>query len=176
MNEGFLILINNEELMSYDLFLSRDYMIFSSAHFVVGEKFIESLHGHNYKILINIYGDQDEENMILNFYDIKKVLKPIVDSLDHKILIPEDSNLLEITESGEQIVIKIPNYDKEYEFPKSDVMLLPIKNTTVEEISHYLAEKLMWNNEIKKENIDQVTVTVFEYEGQGITYELFPRY
>lgn len=151
-------------------------MIFSSAHFVVGEKFIESLHGHNYKILINIYGDQDEENMILNFYDIKKVLKPIVDSLDHKILIPEDSNLLEITESGEQIVIKIPNYDKEYEFPKSDVMLLPIKNTTVEEISHYLAEKLMWNNEIKKENIDQVTVTVFEYEGQGVTYELFPRY
>ncbi len=162
--------------MSYDLFLSRDYMIFSSAHFVVGEKFIETLHGHNYKILINIYGDQDEENMILNFYDIKKVLKPIVDSLDHKILIPEESNLLEITESGEQIVIKIPNYNKEYEFPKSDVMLLPIKNTTVEEISHYLAEKLMWNNEIKKENIDQVTVTVFEYEGQGVTYELFPRY
>ncbi len=162
--------------MSYDLFLSRDYMIFSSAHFVVGERFIETLHGHNYKILINIYGDQDEENMILNFYDIKKVLKPIVDSLDHKILIPEESNLLEITESGEQIVIKIPNYNKEYEFPKSDVMLLPIKNTTVEEISHYLAEKLMWNNEIKKENIDQVTVTVFEYEGQGVTYELFPRY
>ena len=176
MKEGFLILINNEELMSYDLFLSRDYMIFSSAHFVVGEKFIESLHGHNYKILINIYGDQDEENMILNFYDIKKVLKPIVDSLDHKILIPEGSNLLEITESGEQIVIKIPSYNKEYEFPKSDVMLLPIKNTTVEEISHYLAEKLMWNNEIKKKNIDQVTVTVFEYEGQGVTYELFPRY
>ncbi len=162
--------------MSYDLFLSRDYMIFSSAHFVVGEKFIETLHGHNYKILINIYGNQDEENMILNFYDIKKVLKPIVDNLDHKILIPEESNLLEITESGEQIVIKIPNYNKEYEFPKSDVMLLPIKNTTVEEISHYLAEKLMWNNEIKKENIDQVTVTVFEYEGQGVTYELFPRY
>ncbi len=176
MKEGFLILTNNDELMSYDLFLSRDYMIFSSAHFVVGEKFIETLHGHNYKILINIYGNQDEENMILNFYDIKKVLKPIVDNLDHKILIPEESNLLEITESGEQIVIKIPNYNKEYEFPKSDVMLLPIKNTTVEEISHYLAEKLMWNNEIKKENIDQVTVTVFEYEGQGVTYELFPRY
>jgi 6-pyruvoyltetrahydropterin/6-carboxytetrahydropterin synthase len=176
LKEGFLILTNNDELMSYDLFLSRDYMIFSSAHFVVGEKFIETLHGHNYKILINIYGNQDEENMILNFYDIKKVLKPIVDNLDHKILIPEESNLLEITESGEQIVIKIPNYNKEYEFPKSDVMLLPIKNTTVEEISHYLAEKLMWNNEIKKENIDQVTVTVFEYEGQGVTYELFPRY
>ncbi|MHA1347505.1 MAG: 6-pyruvoyl trahydropterin synthase family protein [Candidatus Heimdallarchaeaceae archaeon] len=162
--------------MSYDLFLSRDYMIFSSAHFVVGEKFIEKLHGHNYKILINIYGNQDKENMILNFYDIKKVLKPIVDRLDHKILIPEESKLLEITETGEQVIIKIPNYDKEYEFPKSDVIMLPIENTTVEEISRYLADKLMWNKEIKKENIDQVTVTVFEYEGQGVTYELFPRY
>ena len=162
--------------MSYDLFLSRDYMIFSSAHFVVGKKFIETLHGHNYKILINIYGNQDEENMILNFYDIKKVLKPIVDKLDHKILIPKNSNLLEITESDEQIIIKIPDYNKEYEFPKSDVIMLPIMNTTVEEISHYLADKLMWNKEIKKENIDQVTVTVFEYEGQGVTFELFPRY
>ncbi len=151
-------------------------MIFSSAHFVVGEKFIESLHGHNYKILINIYGDQDEENMILNFFDIKKVLKPIVDSLDHKILIPEDSDHLEITVSGEQVIIKVPNYDKEYEFPNSDVIMLPIKNTTVEEISRYLADKLMWNKEIKKKNIDQVTVTVFEYEGQGVTFELFPRY
>jgi 6-pyruvoyltetrahydropterin/6-carboxytetrahydropterin synthase len=114
--------------------------------------------------------------MILNFYDIKKVLKPIVDRLDHKILIPKNSKLLEITESDEQIIIKIPNYDKEYEFPKSDVIMLPIVNTTVEEISHYLADKLMWNKEIKKENIDQVTVTVFEYEGQGVTFELFPRY
>ena len=168
--------MNNEELMSYDLFLSRDYMIFSSAHFVVGEKFIEPLHGHNYKILINVYGNQDEENMILNFYDIKKVLKPIVDSLDHKVLIPEDCNLLEIIKSGKQVIVKVPAYDKEYEFPKSDVILLPIKNTTVEEISRYLADKLMWNKEIKKENINQVTVTVFEYEGQGVTFELFPRY
>lgn len=151
-------------------------MIFSSAHFVVGEKFIETLHGHNYKILINIYGNQDEENMILNFYDIKKVLKPIVDKLDHKILIPKYNKQLEITVSGEQVIVKVPKYDKEYEFPKSDVIMLPISNTTVEEISRYLAEKLMWNKEIKKENIDQVTVTVFEYEGQGVTFELFPRY
>lgn len=151
-------------------------MIFSSAHFVVGEKFIETLHGHNYKILINIYGNQDEENMILNFYDIKKVLKPIVDKLDHKILIPKYNKQLEITVSGEQVIVKVPKYDKEYEFPKLDVIMLPISNTTVEEISRYLAEKLMWNNEIKKENIDQVTVTVFEYEGQGVTFELFPRY
>ena len=162
--------------MSYDLFLSRDYMIFSSAHFVVGENFIEPLHGHNYKILINVYGNQDEKNMIINFYDIKKVLQPIVNRLDHKILIPVDNELLEIKEKGEQIIIQVPSYDKEYEFPKSDVTMLPISNTTVEEISRYLANKLMWNKEIKKENIDQVTVTVFEYEGQGVTYELFPRY
>ncbi|MBY8999726.1 MAG: 6-carboxytetrahydropterin synthase [Candidatus Heimdallarchaeota archaeon] len=162
--------------MSYDLFLSRDYMIFSSAHFVVGERFIEPLHGHNYKILINVYGNQDEDNMIINFYDIKKVLQPIVDGLDHKILVPADNKLLEINETEEQVIIRVPRYNKEYEFPKADVTILPIENTTVEEISRYLADKLMWNKEIKKENIDQVTVTVFEYEGQGVTYELFPRY
>ena len=162
--------------MSYDLFLTQDALVFSSAHFVLGENFIEPLHGHNYKILINVYGNQDKDNMIINFYDIQKVLKPIVDSLDHRIIIPGENRFLEIEEVDGQIIIKMPKYDKEYEFPKSDVLILPIENTTVEEMSRYLAEQLMWNKEIKKENIDQVTVTVFEYEGQGVTFELFPRY
>lgn len=161
-------------LMSYDLFLSRDYLIFSCAHFVIGEKFFEPLHGHNYKILINIYGNQGKDNMIIDFRLIKSILVPIVDTLDHHIIIPEKNKYLEITEQGEQLIVTIPHIDKEYEFPKTDTVILPIENTTVEELSHYFVNVLTNNEELKRENIDQVTVTVFEYEGQGVTFELYP--
>ena len=161
--------------MSYDLFLSRDHLSFSCAHFVVGEKIIEPLHGHNYKILINIYGDQGKDNMVIDFHIVKKILQPIVDSIDHFVIIPSKNKYLDIKEKGEQLIVNIPHYDKEYEFPRSDVVLLPIENTTVEEFSHYFVKMLTDNEELKRENIDQVTVTVFEYEGMGVTYELFPR-
>lgn len=160
--------------MTYNLFLSRDYLTFSCAHFVIGENFYEPLHGHNYKILINVYGTQGKDNMVIDFHDIKKILKPFVDSLDHYVLVPSNNKFLEITEKDEQVIIKIPHLDKEYELPKSDVVLLPIENTTVEEMSHYFVKLLAQSEEIKRENISQVTVTVYEYEGQGVTTELFP--
>ena len=64
--------------MSYNLFLNRDYLTFSCAHFVIGEKFFEPLHGHNYKILINVYGTQGKDNMVINFHDIKKILNKLL--------------------------------------------------------------------------------------------------
>ena len=113
--------------------------------------------------------------MVIDFHIIKRILQPIVDSFDHYILIPTKNKYLELKEENEQLKIRIPHYDKEYEFPKSDIVMLPIENTTVEELSHYFVKKLANIEELKKENIDQVTVTVFEYEGMGATYELFPR-
>ncbi|OLS32616.1 MAG: hypothetical protein HeimAB125_07190 [Candidatus Heimdallarchaeota archaeon AB_125] len=160
--------------MSYNLFLNRDYLTFSCAHFVIGENFYEPLHGHNYKILINVYGTQGKDNMVINFHDIKKILKPFVDSLDHYVLIPTKNKHIKIREKGDQIIINIPHLHKEYELPKADTILLPIENTTVEEMSRYFVKLLANNEEIKRENISQVTVTVYEYEGQGVTTELFP--
>ncbi|MCG3255773.1 MAG: 6-carboxytetrahydropterin synthase, partial [Candidatus Heimdallarchaeota archaeon] len=133
--------------MTYNLFLNRDYLTFSSAHFVIGENFYEPLHGHNYKILINVYGTQGKDNMVIDFHDIKKILKPFVDSLDHYVLVPSKNKFLEITEKDGQVIIKIPHLDKEYELPKSDVVLLPIENTTVEEMSHYFVQLLAQSDE-----------------------------
>ncbi|MHA1223209.1 MAG: 6-carboxytetrahydropterin synthase, partial [Candidatus Heimdallarchaeaceae archaeon] len=53
--------------MKYDLFLGRDYLVFSCAHFVIGEKIKEPLHGHNYKVTIHAYGSQAKDNMVIDF-------------------------------------------------------------------------------------------------------------
>ncbi|MHA1401066.1 MAG: 6-pyruvoyl trahydropterin synthase family protein [Candidatus Heimdallarchaeaceae archaeon] len=123
--------------MSYELVLSRDYFRFSCAHLVVGETFYERLHGHNYIVQISVIGEQKDDNMVINFYDLKRIVKPIVDRLDHHLLLPTKNKHIEIIEQNKQIIIKIPRLNKEYEVPKEDVELLPIENTTVEELSLY---------------------------------------
>lgn len=129
--------------MSYDLFLSREYFIFSCSHIVIGESFFEKLHGHNYTVQVNIVGQQSKDNMVVNFYDIKRIVQPVVDSLDHHLILPRYNKHLEIIETDKQVIIKVPRLDKEYEIPKEDVKILPIENTTVEELSRYFTELLI---------------------------------
>ena len=64
----------------------NDY--FSSAHQLRGYKGkCEALHGHNWKVEIQIEGDKlDDVGLLIDFKDIKTILKNMVDELDHKML------------------------------------------------------------------------------------------
>ncbi len=43
-----------------------------------------NIHGHNYVLEVTVTGPVDPENgMILNYYRLDKVVKPVVDRLDH---------------------------------------------------------------------------------------------
>ena len=44
------------------------------------------LHGHNYKVRIELSGKIDSSGMILDFSEIKKRIQPIIDKLDHSYL------------------------------------------------------------------------------------------
>ena len=62
---------------------------FSSAHQLAkvhdGHK-CKRLHGHNYRLRVECKGNLDEKDMVVDFFDIKKVVKPLVDALDHRNL------------------------------------------------------------------------------------------
>lgn len=46
-----------------------------------------NLHGHRYKIIISVKGDIDEDGMMINFVDLKKIInKEIISPYDHKDL------------------------------------------------------------------------------------------
>lgn len=56
------------------------------------------IHGHSYKLFVTIIGEpiEDEQNtklgMVMDFADLKTVVKgPIVDSLDHSLVIHKDA-------------------------------------------------------------------------------------
>jgi 6-pyruvoyltetrahydropterin/6-carboxytetrahydropterin synthase len=42
------------------------------------------LHGHNYRVRIECSGDLDDKDMVIDFADIKAVVKPMIDALDHQ--------------------------------------------------------------------------------------------
>jgi len=56
----------------------------------------KNLHGHSYKMTVELEGELDENGMVLDFYDLKKVVAPVVETLDHAFMVNgNDSELIE---------------------------------------------------------------------------------
>jgi 6-pyruvoyltetrahydropterin/6-carboxytetrahydropterin synthase len=45
-----------------------------------------NIHGHSYKLIVEIEGNVNENGMIIDFYDLGKVINPIIGKLDHSFL------------------------------------------------------------------------------------------
>ena len=61
---------------------------FSSAHQLRGyQGKCENLHGHNWKVELEVFGQElDSLGMLMDFGDLKRILKEILVQLDHKFL------------------------------------------------------------------------------------------
>jgi len=46
----------------------------------------EELHGHTYKVEVVVDGPVQENGMVMDFADLKKVVREVLDELDHKDL------------------------------------------------------------------------------------------
>ena len=136
---------------------------FSSGHLLSGHKKCGFLHGHSYAIHSQVYGEKDKQGFIIDFTKLKKILREISDTLDHKMLIPEKNINVSIKETEINIKLK----DKEYKFPKEDCIILPIITTTVENIALYILEELLKKIDLT-DNIKRIEIGVDEGIGQGV--------
>ncbi|MFN3411404.1 MAG: 6-carboxytetrahydropterin synthase QueD [Exilispira sp.] len=61
---------------------------FSSAHFLRNYKGkCENLHGHNYKIEIFVLSENlNNDEMVIDFTELKKIVKDILQDIDHKLI------------------------------------------------------------------------------------------
>jgi 6-pyruvoyltetrahydropterin/6-carboxytetrahydropterin synthase len=69
----------------YELTVERG---FSSGHFLRNYKGkCENPHGHNYKVRITLRGEKlDAAGLLLDFRDLKQVMHPVIERLDHQML------------------------------------------------------------------------------------------
>ncbi|PID63075.1 MAG: 6-pyruvoyl tetrahydropterin synthase [Ignavibacteriae bacterium] len=55
-----------------------------------------NLHGHSYKLLVEFSGGIEDNGMVLDYFDVKEIVGPIVEELDHAVIIyNKDTALLE---------------------------------------------------------------------------------
>lgn len=55
------------------------------------------LHGHSYKMIVELEGEPNEKGVVIDFNDIKKMIEPYVKMLDHSTIISsKDEELKEV--------------------------------------------------------------------------------
>jgi 6-pyruvoyltetrahydropterin/6-carboxytetrahydropterin synthase len=130
----------------------------------------EPLHGHNYRVQIRGEAPKLEGDMVFDFLDIKPIVREVCDSLDHKLLIPKDNKLLKIYSEKKNYIIQTPD-ESIFSIPMSDVLLLPILNTSAERIAVYICD------EVRKKVLEKfgfcftsLEVEVEETPGQSAVY------
>src|SRR5689334_17912388 len=84
---------------SFRIHVAKDYLVFSAAHFITYGGLCEALHGHNYRVGVVLEGALDENWYVFDFVTLKRLMKRLVDQLDHRMLLPLDNPLIALAES-----------------------------------------------------------------------------
>ena len=50
------------------------------------EGLCRNVHGHSYRMIVEISGEINENGMIIDFFDLAKIVNPIIDKYDHAFM------------------------------------------------------------------------------------------
>jgi 6-pyruvoyltetrahydropterin/6-carboxytetrahydropterin synthase len=123
-------------MAEYKVVVEKDYLVFACGHFITYTGKCETLHGHNYRARVEVEGELDENSYVWDFVSLKRLMRRFVDELDHRMLLPLQNPELRLQEQGDGLLVLYK--ERRYEFPRSDVVLLPVPNTTAEMLARYL--------------------------------------
>lgn len=149
--------------------VEKGYLSFSAAHFISFMGKCERLHGHNYGVSVELEGALTEDAYVFDFVLLKRIVRQICDSLDHRFLLPEESEELDVRQGEGEWEIRYEN--RRYVLPAADVLSLPIDNITAERLAEYICGQLL--EALAKHDISHltaVTVGVEEAPGQTAYY------
>jgi len=130
----------------------------------------EPLHGHNYRIMVKGEAPELAGDMVFDFLDIKPIVREVCDYLDHKLLVPKDNKHLKIYTEKKNYVIETPD-ESMFSIPMTDVLLLPIQNTSAERIAVYICEEI--RSKVKAKfgfAFNSLEIEVEETPGQSAVY------
>ncbi|MCP3916634.1 MAG: 6-carboxytetrahydropterin synthase [bacterium] len=152
--------------------ISKEYLKFSAAHFLIfpnGEA--ERLHGHNYRVFVGIDAGLSEHGLVIDFKMIKPVIRALCDKLDEHWLLPGEHPHLQCGLRGDG-VMEVRYQDRFYAAPSEDVIVLPINNTSSENLAAWIGRELRSKVEERFPDVDldRLRVAVEETSGQRGTY------
>jgi 6-pyruvoyltetrahydropterin/6-carboxytetrahydropterin synthase len=153
----------------YRMVLAKEDFKFSSAHFTLfSDGRAELLHGHNYRVRVELAGSAlDAEGLLVDIETFKRELRKVCARLDSRTLIPGESARLRWTREGEAIDVRCG--ERSYRFPAEDTLVLPLANTSIE-----LLARMIWHDlapGLAGSRVEVFAVAVEETAGQQCWYE-----
>jgi 6-pyruvoyltetrahydropterin/6-carboxytetrahydropterin synthase len=139
---------------------------FSAAHFTIfSATERERLHGHNFSVSARLLAPVDDNGLTGDYAVYKKHIKRVCDELDEYTIIPAQSPYLAIDEEGDYF--RVRHHQDVLLLMKKDTLLLALRNTTVEDLSRYLLEKLVMDKDfLERQDIREIEVMVSSGPGQ----------
>jgi 6-pyruvoyltetrahydropterin/6-carboxytetrahydropterin synthase len=175
---------------SYHVRIAKERLVFSAAHFITYNGDVcEPLHGHNYHVTAEVHGALDENHYVVDFIAVRDALQRIVDSLDHRVLLPTEHPTIHVAEVATRIdksvgeaasaagptEIVAQHGDRRWVFPRADCVLLPVANTTAELLARYIGGELLSSlDAILPAPPARLEVAVDECDGQWGVYAWQP--
>lgn len=122
--------------------IAKEYLHFSAAHFTIfSATERERLHGHNFFVAAKVKSEIGPNGLCFDYNELKDKLRTLCEQYDEYMLIPADSPYLKVSEDQQHYQVE---FNKEtLKYPKSDCLLLPVLNISVEELSRFLLSELV---------------------------------
>lgn len=156
--------------------VEKEYLKFSAAHFLIfPDGSAERLHGHNYRVFVEVEARLSSHGLVIDFLHIKPVIRELVDELDEHWIVPGEHEEL-TCEQRPDGTTEVKYRDRVYTAPSADVLVLPINNTSAENLAAYLGRELMRLLEERFADLEtkSLRVAVEETPGQRAVYVFVP--
>ena len=117
----------------------------------------KNLHGHSYRLLVTVTKKELDNNMIIDFADLKKVVnEELIDKIDHSFIYNTNTD----KEYVKEIATALAKYGLK--------MFAFNTRSTCEEMSKVFFEMLQ--EKLKEINIELVSIELYEGPGSYATY------
>ena len=125
--------------MADQLKISKSYT-FDAAHQLEGHNGkCARLHGHTYQVNVWLKGTQMQwgpgNTMVLDYFDLDRIMKPIIEKLDHRFICTGTEPAVRAMEYGGKV--------DPYTYDPDWLCYLDVKRTTAEELAKWFASKLL---------------------------------
>jgi 6-pyruvoyltetrahydropterin/6-carboxytetrahydropterin synthase len=119
--------------------LANDDLVFCAGHFLALGGECERLHGHSYRVAVEVIGPLDANQYVVDFLAAGKAIKAIIAELDHRVLLPGKHPTIRVSSRAGETEVTFAG--RRWVFPEGDCVLLPIANTTTELLALHVGER-----------------------------------
>jgi 6-pyruvoyltetrahydropterin/6-carboxytetrahydropterin synthase len=153
---------------TFSLRLAKQDFKFSVAHFTIfAADRAEPLHGHNYRLALELEGDSlDEVGLLADCERFKLAAREVCAALDDKVLVAAASPHVARRLDGGDLVVSFA--ERSYRFPENETLQLPLVNVSMELLARWAWDRLA--EAAAGTAVETLTVEIEETPGQLARY------